>query len=394
MRGCSRSSRSLAVVIALASAPGGIDGQVSKAWQQLTDPNVGTPTNTPDRLTATSSVRARYWDEALQDLRGLAPGSGAGAGAYGTRARATARPLVGPPRARLRASRRSPTSGWSGSALSLLGALAWIVARGRARPALRRRDRGLPWDAERDRAAHARRRGARLRVHSLIDWTWFVPGDGGSGAAVRRLGGRARAAARSPGGRRGLRRRVARCGAATAVTAVAALALVVVLALAICWAALQPVRAAHAEERRPTRSSAQARPRRRRGARRPPTATRCRSTRCSSSPSRRTRRATGRTRSRTLERAVQLQPANCRAWRRLGPLPAVGAQRPEGRAAAFRAAYFLDPPSARGPSDYLEAARAARATPRPSVSTTPEFGNTVVEQLPGGHGCGGTDGTW
>ena len=29
------------------------------------DPNAKTPANTPDRLTATSSVRARYWDEAI-----------------------------------------------------------------------------------------------------------------------------------------------------------------------------------------------------------------------------------------------------------------------------------------------------------------------------------------
>ena len=44
-------------------------GQTSKAGTQLTDPTAGTPTNTPDRLTATSSVRARYWHEALDDLR-------------------------------------------------------------------------------------------------------------------------------------------------------------------------------------------------------------------------------------------------------------------------------------------------------------------------------------
>jgi hypothetical protein len=34
-----------------------------------------------------------------------------------------------------------------------------------------------------------------------------------------------------------------------------------------------------------------------------------------------------------------------------------------GALRAFRAAYFLDPQSARGPSDYLEAARAARGQP-------------------------------
>src|SRR3712207_5723250 len=33
-------------VIALATAPGGIDGQLTKAWEQLTDPSAGTPGNT------------------------------------------------------------------------------------------------------------------------------------------------------------------------------------------------------------------------------------------------------------------------------------------------------------------------------------------------------------
>ena len=71
----------IAIVIGVAAAPGGINGQASKAWTQLTDPNVDAPTNTPDRLTATSSVRARYWQEALRIYRDSKL-VGAGAGAY------------------------------------------------------------------------------------------------------------------------------------------------------------------------------------------------------------------------------------------------------------------------------------------------------------------------
>ena len=70
-------------LIALATAPGGIDGQVSKGWNQLTNPNASTPDNTPGRLTETSSVRARYWDEAFH-VHGVSPWIGTGAGAYAT----------------------------------------------------------------------------------------------------------------------------------------------------------------------------------------------------------------------------------------------------------------------------------------------------------------------
>ena len=63
--------------------PGGVDGQVSDAWKKLTDPKAATPTNTPDRLRATSSVRARYWRESWTIYEN-SPDVGAGAGAYAT----------------------------------------------------------------------------------------------------------------------------------------------------------------------------------------------------------------------------------------------------------------------------------------------------------------------
>ena len=65
----------------------------------------------------------------------------------------------------------------------------------------------------------------------------------------------------------------------------------------------------------------------------------------------------------TLEAAVHLQPDNSETWRRLGRYRLSVLNDPKGALRAFRAAYFLDPQSARGPSDYLEAARAARANP-------------------------------
>src|SRR3954471_22262531 len=73
----------VAVLIALAASPGGISGQTSETWNRLTDPQARTPANTPDRLTATSSVRAQYWDEALK-VHAHSTLVGTGAGAYAT----------------------------------------------------------------------------------------------------------------------------------------------------------------------------------------------------------------------------------------------------------------------------------------------------------------------
>jgi len=70
-------------ILMLANAPGGLSGQVSKAWKQATDPAVSGPANDPSRLTATSSGRARYYREAIKVYE-LNPALGTGAGAYGT----------------------------------------------------------------------------------------------------------------------------------------------------------------------------------------------------------------------------------------------------------------------------------------------------------------------
>ena len=96
----------------------------------------------------------------------------------------------------------------------------WIVAAMRA-TGLRRRDRGLPFDPERIGLLTLAVVVVVFGVHSLIDWTWFVPGN-----AVRRRccapagwparPARDRAAARRARERRGVRaparRRVAGVG--------------------------------------------------------------------------------------------------------------------------------------------------------------------------------------
>src|SRR4051812_19138952 len=55
-----------------AAAGGGLGGQISDGWRKLTDPQAPVPSNSPDRLKETSSVRARYYDEALK-IHALSP---------------------------------------------------------------------------------------------------------------------------------------------------------------------------------------------------------------------------------------------------------------------------------------------------------------------------------
>ena len=164
-------------LFALATAEGGIDGQVSKAWDQLTDPNAQTPANTPDRLTATSSVRARYWREAL-DIHATEPWLGSGAGAYATvRTRFRDDALV-VRHAHGYVVQTLADLGWIGLIVSLLAAAAWLLAAARA-TGVRRRDRGLPYDAERIGMLTLAVVVLVFAVHSAVDWTWFVPANAG-----------------------------------------------------------------------------------------------------------------------------------------------------------------------------------------------------------------------
>src|SRR4029079_9679582 len=70
-------------LLVLARAPGGVDGQLSKAWHDAVSPQAHVPANTPQRLTATASVRARYSQEALKN-HGALTWRRQGAGSFAT----------------------------------------------------------------------------------------------------------------------------------------------------------------------------------------------------------------------------------------------------------------------------------------------------------------------
>ena len=377
--------------IALAAAPGGIDGQVSKAWDRLTDPGASTPANTPDRLTATSSVRARYWEEAF-DVHGVSPWVGTGAGAYATVRDRFRTGTLFVRHAHGYVPQTLADLGWAGLALSLLALGLWGWAAIRA-VGLRPRERGLPWDAERVGMASLLAVALVFGVSSAVDWTWFVPAN-----AVMGLAAAAWVIARPP-----LRRRLQDAALANAVPelqrsrahgplwaprtsepaadvagpgaisvaeaewrrgrrfpwlpAFAAL-LVCALALAAAWSAFQPVRAVHAGDAAIERLELGALDA-------AVSIAEIAHDRNPLSPEplwelafveeRRGRLANAQ---EALEEAVRTQPADAETWRRLGRFQLSTLNQPADALASFRAAYYLDPRNPASTSDFLEASRA------------------------------------
>ena len=122
-------------------------------------------------------MRARYWDEAFERARRLAVGRHRrrrvrDRAAALPRATTGARWPSATPTATCR--RRSPTSAGRGSASRCSRSVLWGWAAART-IGMRRRDRGLPWDAERVGMAALVAVALVFGVHSAVDWTWFVP---------------------------------------------------------------------------------------------------------------------------------------------------------------------------------------------------------------------------
>jgi hypothetical protein len=383
------------VLIALATAPGGIDGQVSDGWEKLTNPNAATPANDPERLTKTSSVRARYWEEAF-DVHGVSPWVGTGAGAYATVRNRFRTGTLFVRHAHGYVPQTLADLGWAGLAVSLLALVLWGWAALRT-AGLRPRDRGLPWDAERVGMAALIAVALVFGTSSAVDWTWFVPAN-----ALMGLIAAAWVIARPP-----LRTRlqvaalasvvqdapssvrdggplwapsatepppaaadVAGPGAVDVAEAqwrrrarfpwlpAAAAALVLALAGAAAWAAFQPVRAVHAGDAaidRLERGELEA----------AVSIAEIARDRNPLSPEplwelafveeQRGRLANAED---ALQEAVRLQPANAETWRRLGRFQLSTLNEPADALASFRAAYFLDPRNPVSTSDFLEASRA------------------------------------
>jgi hypothetical protein len=436
----------LALAGALAASHRGFTGTISHDFRSLTDPHAPVPPNTPGRLTAIGSVRARYWNEALEVFQAH-PALGAGALGYRTARLRYRSETLDVTHAHGFVVQTLADLGLVGLALALALLAAWMAAAGRATHPFNRRwpswhelrggrpDRGSgELDAQPagnagepvDRPQGWRRIGWHrapgpysperiallsmlcvvvvFGVHSLVDWTWYVPGDacvallcagwlagrgplqaapigvGGDTSSPGGLVGGARAGEREHGAHEGrrlpwpreARRIVRRLGPTRLAVAAAAM----IAALLAAWSQWQPQRSVDASQealallpREPpaARAAAQA------AVTRDPLSVQALFTLAT------VQRATGEDplARATLQRAVRLQPSNPQTWLALGEYDLAGD--PKAALNELRAAIYLDPESIAGSdpaslaiqSDYAQALRAAAAAPIKAAPTRP-----------------------
>ncbi|HEV7883194.1 MAG TPA: O-antigen ligase family protein, partial [Solirubrobacteraceae bacterium] len=344
----------------LALSDKGLGGAISSNWHSLTDPNAKVPINDPSRLTAAGSVRARYWDEALRIFRdNVAVGVGAGGYATVRKRYRTADPAVR--QAHGYVVQTLADLGLAGLAVSLALLAAWLASAARA-TGLRRRDRGRPFDPERIGLLTLVAIVVVFGVHSLIDWTWFVPAN----AAVALLAagwvagrgplGREPAVPRTSGSL-GARLRAGvqeRPRAAAAVTAA-------LIALACAWTVWQPLRSnTIGQDAIATLDTGNAD-----AARAQAQAARDRNPlsvdplfELSAIESAAGRKFAARA---ALEQAVRLQPANPDTWLRLAQFELDVLHRPRVATTAIRPALYLDPRSSDAVAVFLAAQRQTSA---------------------------------
>lgn len=204
-----RAGTLLIVLLALALAAGvgalavskrGFTGTISHSLRSLTDPNAPVPPNTPGRLTAIGSVRARYWKEALQ-VFAAHPLFGAGASGYEVARLRYRKETLDVKQAHGYVVQTLADLGLVGLALTLALLAVWLACAARATLPLDRRLEirtdgprvlggriALP-SAVSWRRAHAAYTPERIGllsmlsvvvafgVHSFADWTWYVPGN-------------------------------------------------------------------------------------------------------------------------------------------------------------------------------------------------------------------------
>jgi tetratricopeptide (TPR) repeat protein len=159
----------------LAVSDRGFGGSISHAWHSLTDTSATLPSNGPDRLTAVGSVRAQYWSEALKVFRDHLA-RGAGAGGYETARRQYRESEIAVRHAHGYVMQVAADLGLVGLAVSLALLAAWLAAAMRA-TGLRPRDRGPASTSDRIVLLTLLTVVVMFGVHSLIDFTWFVPGN-------------------------------------------------------------------------------------------------------------------------------------------------------------------------------------------------------------------------
>jgi O-Antigen ligase len=424
----------LVAVLALALAGGasglavserGFTGTITHAFKSLTDPNAPVPKNTPGRLTSAGSVRARYWKEAL-DVFDAHPALGAGALGYETARLRYRKETLQVKHAHGYLVQTLADLGLAGLVVTLALLASWLGCAARATRPLDRRLHLAPQSRtlggvkvltslsvswRRAPTAYTPERIGLLSmlcvvvvfgIHSLVDWTWYVPGNAcvallcagwlagrgplrAPGAPLAYPAGSELAEAQSvsaddgeptlllppprrhlqPTGRARLMRRLtsARLTRSLVSTRRDPRSLVLALAaiaagLLAAWTQWQPQRSAEDSERALSllvRSPAAAREAAKAAVARDPLSAQALFTLSA------VEHASGEAAAAraTLQKAVQLQPSNPQTWLTLGQYDL--SLQPKRAVQELRAAVYLDPQSIPIQNAYVEALRAAGA---------------------------------
>jgi O-antigen ligase len=164
----------IAAAGALAHSHRGLTGSISHGISSLTNPNAKPPPNTPGRLTAVASVRARYWKEGLEVFNAH-PALGVGAEGYATARLRYRKDTLVVTHAHGFLIQTLADLGILGLLVALALLASWILDAGRSTRPLNRPRR--PYTPERVGLLSMLCVVVVFGAHSLIDWTWYVPGN-------------------------------------------------------------------------------------------------------------------------------------------------------------------------------------------------------------------------
>lgn len=339
----------LAGVAGLAHSRRGFTGTISHELSTLTNPNVSVP-NTPGRLTAVASVRARYWKQALQVFEAH-PLLGVGGGGYDVARKQYETGTLEVAHAHGYVVQTLADLGVVGILLTIALLLTWCAGAGAATHLFNRRWSKWRWRSI-DLAYTPERIGMltmlsiviTFGVHSFVDWTWYVPGTACIALICAGwLAGRGpiEQPTTAPAGpwRHLLPWRVS-------PTRVAAAGAAVVLALLAAWSEWQPQRSSEASEEALRLSGGAALAAARTGVNRDPLSLNAIEKLATVQES---LGQAGQARATRLK-AVRRQPANPAAWSELGEHDLT--TDPRAALAELRAAYYLYP-SGRNRESYV-----------------------------------------
>lgn len=159
-----------------ATADNGL-GAIPDRASALFEGTAAAPSNSPDRLTQTSSLRARYWNDAFK-VWDKHPWLGTGADTYSVSRLPFRTDTIQVVHAHGFIPQVMSDLGLVGLAIVVALAIAWLIAALRVLGAARTAPTRWLADADDHRLAEVALAMVAIAfgIHSAVDWTWFIPG--------------------------------------------------------------------------------------------------------------------------------------------------------------------------------------------------------------------------